>query len=204
MRIIDTRGKPCPAPLIDAKKALKETGEGESFIILSDNKTSFANLSRFLNDNNAKFTSEESGGIWTLTVTRSGEKAGLTKAEDYCNGEIPHFTKGNFVMAFSSDKMGEGDDDLGQLLVLNFIKAIKDLDVMPSKMVFYNRGVLLGADDSAVIRFLREIENMGVEMFLCGTCIKHYSLEDKITIGSVSNMFEIAQIMASAGSVIKP
>lgn len=204
MRIVDTKGQPCPAPLIAAKKALNETPDGGSFIILTDNKTSFDNLRRFLSDNNAKFTSSESAGTWEMTVTKISGKAEMTKAEVYCSGEIPHFTKGNFVIAFSSDKMGDGDDDLGHLLIANFIKAIKDLDVMPSRMVFYNKGVFLGSVDSPVAPYLREIENMGVELFLCGTCIKHYSLDEKIKTGSVSNMFEIAQIMASAGSVIKP
>ena len=54
MRIVDTKGQLCPAPLIAAKKALKETTEGESFIVLTDNKTSFDNLSRFLKDNNSR------------------------------------------------------------------------------------------------------------------------------------------------------
>ena len=55
MRIVDTKGQLCPAPLIAAKKALKETAAGDSFILLTDNQTSFDNLSRFLKDNNADF-----------------------------------------------------------------------------------------------------------------------------------------------------
>ena len=33
MRIVDTKGKLCPEPLIAAKKALKETAIGESIIV---------------------------------------------------------------------------------------------------------------------------------------------------------------------------
>jgi len=55
---------------------------------------------------------------------------------------------GDFVIAFTSDKMGDGDEELGHLLMGNFIKAIKDLDVLPRKMVFYNKGVTLGAVES--------------------------------------------------------
>ena len=54
---------------------------------------------------------------------------------------IAHFEKGNFIIVVSSDKMGEGDDELGYLLMSNFIKAIKDLDRLPGKIVFYNKGV---------------------------------------------------------------
>ena len=100
--------------------------------------------------------------------------------------------------------MGDGNDELGHLLMGNFIKAIKDLDTLPAKMVFYNKGVTLGTEDSPVIDHLKEIEKMGVALLLCGTCIKFYSLEEKIKIGTVSNMFEIAQVMAKAGNIVKP
>ena len=159
---------------------------------------------RFLIDNKTKFKVDAVGGEWTLTITKGVVEETQTSAEDYCAPEIPHFSKGNFIIAFSSDKMGEGDDELGDLLMANFIKAVKDLDVLPGKMVFYNKGVTLGSIDSPVIENLKEMEKMGVGLLLCGTCVKHYSLEEKVKIGTISNMFEIAQAMASAGNVIKP
>lgn len=204
MKIVDVKGQLCPAPLIATKRALKETPAGESFTVLIDNKTSFSNVSRFLNDNNTRFKVNEKEGLWTLTVTRASGELTKPNEKEYCAPEVPHFQKGDYVIAVSSDMMGEGDTDLGTLLMINFIKAIHDLDILPSKIVFYNRGVLLGKNDSAVLELLIDLERMGVALFLCGTCIKHYSLEDKIHIGTVSNMFEIAQIMSSAGKVVKP
>jgi len=204
MKTVDTKGQLCPAPLIAIKRALKETQQGESFIVLTDNQTSFTNVSRFLKDNNTPFTSTEKNGIWTLTVTKSPGELSKPNVEEFCEVEVPHFQKGDYVIAISSDKMGEGDPELGALLMTNFVRAIHDLDILPSKMVFYNSGVFLGRDDSSVLELLNDLERMGVSLFLCGTCISHYSLEDKIHIGTVSNMFEIAQIMSSAGKVVKP
>jgi selenium metabolism protein YedF len=204
MKIVDTKGQLCPAPLIATKRALNETLAGESFKVLTDNKTSFDNLTRFLKDNNNGFSVEEKGGVWTLTVTKKDNEFMRSAAEDYCTPDIPHFSRGEFIIAFSSNRMGDGDDELGNLLMTNFVKAIRDLDILPKKMVFYNKGVLLGSSDSPVIDHLKEIEKMGVDLFLCATCVKHYSLEEKITVGSLSNMFEIAQLMASASNVIKP
>jgi len=204
MRIVDTKGQLCPAPLIATKRALKETSTGESIIVITDNQTAFSNVSRFLRDNNTPFTVSEKDGIWSLTITRATGELTSQNAEEYCKTDVPHFEKGDFVVTISSDKMGEGDPELGSLLMTNFIKAIHDLDILPSKIVFYNRGVFLGRNDSAVFELLNDLEKMGVVLFLCGTCIKHYSIEDKIHIGTVSNMFEIAQIMSSAGKVVKP
>lgn len=204
MHTIDTRGQQCPAPLIATKRALLETGKGDSFMVLTDSKTSMDNISRFLKDNKTEFSSKEENNTWIITVTKKVPDISRTKAEDYCTSEIPHFAQGDFVIAFTSDKMGEGEEELGRLLILNFIKAIKDLDILPLKMVFYNNGVKLGADDSPVVAHLREIEKMGVELLLCATCAKYYSLEEKIRIGTLSNMYDIARVMASAGNVVKP
>ena len=204
MRIIDTKGHLCPAPLIAAKKALKETAGGESFILLTDNQTSFDNLSRFLKDNKADFQVSESESIWTLTITKTTGEVALTNPEDYCAPSISHFEKGNYVVVISYDKMGEGDEELGHLLMANFIKALKDLDELPSKMVFYNNGVKLATKSSPVIEHLRDLEKMGVELMLCATCISHYSLESVVGAGTVSNMYTITEVMASAGNIIKP
>jgi selenium metabolism protein YedF len=204
MRIVDTKGQLCPAPLIAAKKALKETNTGESFMLLTDNQTSFDNLSRFLKDNSCNFQYSKSGDVWTLTITKTSGSFSEIKAEDYCTPEITHFEKGNYIVVITSDKMGEGDEALGQLLMSNFIKALKDLDRLPRKMVFYNKGVILVTNDSPHIDHLRDLEKMGVELLLCATCVSHYSLADSIGAGKLSNMYTIAEVMTSAGNIIKP
>lgn len=204
MRIVDTKGQLCPAPLIAAKKALKETVEGETFKVLTDNQTSFDNLCRFLKDNEAGFQVDESQGVWTLTVTRRTGDIVETKVEEYCVPAISHFEKGNYVVAITSDKMGDGDEELGHLLISNFIKALKDLDKLPQHMVFYNKGVTLAVKESPVIEQIKDLEKMGVEIHLCATCVNHYKLEQSIAVGTLSNMYSIAEIMSSAGNIIKP
>ncbi|MGD0754530.1 MAG: sulfurtransferase-like selenium metabolism protein YedF [Bacteroidales bacterium] len=204
MRIVDTKGQLCPAPLIAAKKALKETAEGESFIVLTDNQTSFDNLRRFLKDNKADFQISESGGVWTLIITKTTGDIVQTKAEEYSTSSISHFEKGNYVVAITSDKMGEGDEELGHILISNFIKALKDLDKLPQHMVFYNKGVTLAVKDSPVVEHIKDLEKMGVEIHLCATCVNHYKLEKDRIVGTLNNMYSIAEIMASAGNVVRP
>ena len=204
MKIIDTKGQLCPAPIIATKRALNEVSSGETFMVQTDNQTSFNNLSRFLKDNNTEFTAHENGGVWTLTVTKTPGGLINPDAEKYCTPEIAHFQKGNFIIALTSDKMGEGDEVLGKLLIINFIKAIKELDKLPQKMVFYNRGVMLAEEGSPVIDHLKDLEKMGVELLLCATCVDHYSLGTRISTGTLSNMYSIAQTMASAGNIIRP
>lgn len=204
MRTIDTRGQLCPAPLIAAKKALKEASEGEIFVVLTDNRTSYNNLMRFLKDNKTEVSSEEKEGVWTLRVMKQSGSVTLARPEDYCQPDVAHFEKGDFIIVISSDRMGEGDDVLGRLLIGNFIKAVKDLDKLPSKMVFYNMGVTLAVKGSDCVEHLRQLELMGVEILLCATCVNHFQLNDTIGAGVLSNMYTIAEAMVAASKIIKP
>lgn len=204
MRIVDTKGQLCPAPLIAVKRALRESAVGDSFMVLIDNKTSFDNVGRFLKDNKTGFQVSEKEGEWNLTVKKTSGELPNPKAEEYCEPSIPHFQKGDFIVVISSDKMGDGDDDLGHLLMGNFIRALKDLDKLPGKILFYNKGVTLVTNDSPLIEDLRDLGKMGVELHLCATCVNHYSLSDRVGAGILSNMYVIAEAMASAGNVIKP
>lgn len=204
MQIIDTTGLKCPAPLIATKRALNEVTAGESVQVITDSQTSFSNISRFLKDNNTFFTFKESENVWAITIVKGTGTQIEGKAEDYCLESIPHLSRGRYVIAFASDKMGEGDQELGQVLMVNYVKALKELDLLPDKIVFYNKGVMLGTLDSPVSNYLIELEKLGVDLLFCTTCIEYFSLEDKMAAGISSNMFEIARVMASASSVIKP
>lgn len=203
MRIVDTKGKLCPEPLIETKRALKETDEGETIVVLTDNKVSFNNLSRYLSDNNTSFKVSEEDGVWRLTVTRNSSEIILSDTEAYCLPEIAHLEKGDFVVVISSDKMGDGDDELGSLLMINFVKALKDLNKLPQKIVFYNGGVRLAVKSSPVSDHLMDLERMGVEIQLCATCVNHYSIEKEVVVGILSNMYVIAEIMSSF-KIVKP
>ena len=204
MKTVDARGQLCPAPLILTKRALNEAAKGDSFFLIIDNQIAFANVSRYLTDNKTAFSVVENSNIWTFTITKSDKTSTEHNIESYCSGDIPHLRKGNFVVSIASDKIGDGDSELGTLLMINFIKAIRDLDILPSKITFYNSGVFLGRKNSPVYKELKDLEKMGVDLYLCGTCINHYSLSDEVDTGIVSNMFEIAQILAAAEKVIKP
>ena len=204
MRTADTRGQLCPAPLIAAKRVLKEVGAGDFFIVLTDNLTSYNNLIRFLKDNKTEVVTEENDGVWKLTVKKLSEESPHVRAEDYCAPEIAHFEKGDFIIVISSDRMGEGDDELGKLLMGNFIKALMDLEKLPQHIVLYNMGVTLATKNSPYIEHFRQLEKMGVEIQLCATCVGHFKLGENIGTGIFSNMYTIAEIMASAGKIVKP
>jgi selenium metabolism protein YedF len=204
MKTVDTRGKSCPAPLIATRKALKESAAGEELEIITDNRTAFSNISRYLRENGIRFSFVYNNDQWTIIINEGNQNKDPRSSDEYCSIEIPHFEKGNFIVTFTSDTTGEGSEELGKLLTINFVKALKELDHLPSKILFYNGGVKLCTKDSPVFSDLKMIEEMGVQLLVCGTCIDFYSLNGQMGVGTVSNMFEIVGSMASSANIIKP
>ena len=204
MKVIDTRGQKCPIPIIETRKALKETPAGEAFSLLTDSRTSFNNVSRYLTDNGIEFTFTETAGTWTFTVTGSAGQSDLTAPENYCEPELPEAAKGDYAVAVTSDIMGSGDDILGRRLIKSFFLSLSCLDLMPRVMVFYNSGVKLAVNGSEVIDLLKEIESKGVEIILCSTCVDYYELAGVIGVGKTGDMFQILQKLSAAGNVIRP
>lgn len=204
MRTVDTRGKVCPVPLIETRRALKECAEGDIIEVITDNKTSYINVSRFLADNGLDFSSSESDGIWTVTVKYGRSGLTLKEAEAYCDTGISHFEKGDYVVLLTSDTIGEGDPALGHVLMKSFFRALHDMEKLPMKILCYNSAVKLAAKGSELEGDIRDLEKMGVEILLCSTCVEHYGLGNALSAGQLSNMFVIAGILTSASRIVRP
>lgn len=204
MRIIDTKGKNCPIPIIETRKALRESKADETFAVVTDNKTAFSNISRFLDDNKIKFSVSEDKGIWTFKITNGSVVSDTTRAENYCVATEPEIPAGDFAVVISSEIMGQGDDELGRKLMKSFFVALSCLDIMPSSIMFYNSGVKLTVKNSPVIEILHEIEAKGVEILICGTCVDHFKIGDKINAGRISDMYLITQQLSRTGNIVRP
>ena len=107
-------------------------------------------------------------------------------------------------MVLSSDKMGEGDEELGKVLIKGFIFAITQLDKLPKSVLLYNSGVKLSSEGSDSIEDLKALESQGVEILSCGTCLNYYDLSDKLAVGKVTNMYSIVEELAGATNIIRP
>ena len=106
------------------------------------------------------------------------------------------------VIVINSDRMGQGDEELGKRLVASFLRTLVASDRKPKMLVLYNSGVKLAAKDSPVLETLQSLENLRVEIICCGTCVNFYGLTDLIQAGRVTNMAEIVKVMTEAESVV--
>lgn len=201
MQTVDGKGLLCPQPLILTRKALKNCLPGETLKIEVDNKTAFLNILTYLKDQSLVPAGAESDGLFHITVVNQPLEA---KEDDDSCSIHPGTCNSAYVVAVSSDKMGEGDPQLGGILIKGFLNSLNEQPVWPTHLVFYNSGVLLTTEDSGVINSLKMLEEGGCEILVCGTCIDFYGIKSQRAVGKISNMFTITETMAKTGHIIKP
>jgi selenium metabolism protein YedF len=208
-KTIDTRGMVCPKPLILTKAALSTLGINDEMTVLVDNETSKQNVERFLRDNGVSCSANLDAGVYTLRVRKQAD-APPTDARTYCAPQSSNVQKAAAgrnraaVILFKSDKMGAGPDDLGGILIKAFINTIKELSPLPSALVFYTNGIHLVVEGSSVIEPLNDLQNKGVLILVCGTCLDYFKKKEQVKVGTVSDMFTILETLAGAHHVVDP
>lgn len=192
---IDARGMDCPKPVIMTKKELDKLKEGNLTTIV-DNDTARENVSKLANSLGYSFEVDERDGDFYISINNKGVKS-EDKVEKNETGQLENMTIG-----IASDKMGSGDDTLGNILMKSFIYTVSETEPYPSTIVFYNSGVRLTTEGSEVLDDLQRLEKEGVEIISCGTCLDFLELKDKLQIGSVSNMYTIYEKLKERDSNI--
>lgn len=110
----------------------------------------------------------------------------------------------NFLY-LSSDKMGEGDPELGRKLLLIFLEKLAASDVQIDVVGCVNSGIYITTTpDGPALASLKKLEARGARIVTCGTCLDHHSRRDLLQIGEVGGMEGTVQIMATADRVIRP
>jgi len=107
------------------------------------------------------------------------------------------------VLLVASDISGRGENiSLGSLLIQKFLHTIPGLTAKPDTIIFINNGVKLVAESSALLGELQLLEEQGIEMLACGTCLQRFELIDNMKAGRVSDMYTIADIIFNAEKVV--
>lgn len=255
---LDERGKQCPLPVIDTKKALERCSAGEIVEVTVDNEIAVQNLRKMADHKGLKSSFEKTGDReFQVRITAGNAEPGRSVggqgaeggqagvggqgAEDgqaaeggqaavggqagvggMAAGNVlaaegneaagaaqdtacqPDCRRKGMVVVLSSNRMGQGDEILGKLLMKGFVYALTEQDSLPETILLYNSGAYLSCEGSDNVEDLRNLEAQGVEILTCGTCLNHYGLGDKLKVGSVTNMYEIAERMTGARLLVRP
>lgn len=189
---LNCMGMACPLPVVEAKKAIDEMEDGLLEIEV-DNETCVQNLRRLA----AKYD-------FTVASESISDKEFLVKMEVKKDHALKGKQEDSCTVVFSSDKMGEGDEELGKNLMKSFVFALSNVDPLPTAMVFYNRGAFLTSEDSLVLADLKNLEKAGVKIMTCGLCADYYKIKEKLGVGVISNMYEIVETQMESQKIIKP
>lgn len=186
---VDARGLECPKPVILTKKELDKDGD-ETIVAVVDNEVAKENISKLADSMGFKFEVNQTENNEYYIYIQKGN--GSSKGLKIVNNEFKDMTIG-----FSSDKMGKGDEKLGEILMKSFIFTVSETMPYPKTLVFYNGGVRLTCEDSPVLDDISKLEEAGVEIISCGTCLDYLNLKEKLKVGSISNMYTIYEKLSN-------
>ena len=223
MITVNAMGDICPIPVVKTKKAMDALTGPEQIEVLVDNETAVRNVMKLAKSSGARAEQEQLAQREYRVLITVGENAGKHSAPAASDGKTAADGKAaskgtaagsqgapgcasciGTVAAIGSDRMGEGSDELGHILMKSFLFAVTQLDTLPDKMLFYNGGAKLTVEGSECLADLKALEELGVEIMTCGTCLDFYGLKDKLAVGSVTNMYSIVETLQGAMSVIRP
>lgn len=188
MKTVDARRLACPQPVILTKKTLDE-GISELLTIV-DNETALANVKKLAQSQGCEFSVEEKPGEYHIHIKKTGSMP-----------ESVSMDQQNTLFLVSNNLFGKGDEQLGQVLMKSFMYTLTQLEGKVKSLIFINSGVFLTTEGSEVIDHLISLQNNGVEILSCGTCLDFYGLKEKLLVGTVSNMYTIVDLLMTAKTI---
>jgi len=207
METIDCRGLQCPKPVLETRKYLLDN-PGVGAIVLVGDEIAEANVTRLATKEGYEVNSESVNDHIRLTLTLQGglecQVPHASAAQEPQQQRRPNSTDAEQVVYISSNCMGKGSDELGEVLMRNFIFTLGEVVPLPQKILFVNSGVKLTCNGSQVLEALQKLEQQGVQIFSCGLCLEFFDLKEQLAVGAVSNMFETIEAMNEADKIIQP
>lgn len=101
-----------------------------------------------------------------------------------------------------SDRIGRGDDELGRLLMRNFLYSVARAPEPPAAIMFMNEGVRLVCEGSESLDDLRLCVENGVVVRACGTCLDYLKLSDAVAVGEVGTMPQSVEALLGADDIV--
>jgi len=202
MKIIDVMGKPCPIPVIEAKKALSER-KIDRVQLKVDNFVAVQNLEKMANGSGHDFSySKVTGDEFDVTISKDKESGSDDESDQVGSITVPPGAAlGGLVVAIGRNTMGEGAEELGKVLIKGFIYALSELPNPPEFLIFFNSGAYLTSENANTIADLKFLEANGTKILTCGSCINYYGLKTP-AVGEITDMYGIAETLTSAASVV--
>ncbi len=193
---VDCRGLACPAPVLNTKKVL-DIKRPSGIVVLVDNEAAKENVCRFLESQGFEVSIHVEGNDFYVSGMKTG---GTDSKSPIIEKQVEE--KQKIMVMVATDRIGYGDDVLGKKLMLSFLKTLQEMGDELWRLVFVNNGVKLTIGASEALSDLKELEDQGIHILVCGTCLNHFDILDKKEVGETTNMLDIVTAMQLADKVI--
>lgn len=108
----------------------------------------------------------------------------------------------SYIVVVNRDGMGQAEVELQHKLLNTYLTMLLDNEQLPSAICFYADGVKLVVEESPVLEPLKRLNEMGVYLIICSTCLNYFNLRDKVQFGIVGGMHDILEAQMRADKVI--
>ena len=190
---IDCRNLACPEPVIRTKNALDGLKVGEKLEILVNSIAPKENISRFLKNQNVEFSVLQNGAETKITAVKGESKLELTNFDEFVCEITPKTKK--TVVYLNEEYAGSGDVGVG--LLAKFLGALLQVE-KPEYVICVNNAVKMTTNRAhPSFKPLKDLEAAGVKILSCGSCLEAYKLVGDLSVGEISNAYEIMQILTS-------
>lgn len=199
--LLDCRGMACPQPVITTREALEK--KPSSVTVLVDNAPASENVRRLLEKSgyaSGLAVEQREDSLWAVRGAASCAVCAEAEAVIEAAGERTSRT----LVFLSTDTLGHGSDELGAKLMANFLATLPELGANLWRIVMVNGGVRLASQPGRSLDALKKLEQNGVSLLVCGTCLEHYGLLDAKQVGETTNMLDIVTSLDLADKVIRP
>lgn len=200
---VDARGLACPQPVVLTLKALAAANEVTTIV---DNPAAVENVTRLARSKGFSVrVTEKDDGVY-LALAKEGAPVASADAkviEHVVVCSTAGAAAGPRVLFVPSDCLGRGPAELGERLMGAFFHTLLDVEARPDTIIFMNSGVKLVVEGARALDDLRALATQGVEILACGACLGYFELSDKLAVGRVSNMFDLATALLEAGKLVE-
>jgi selenium metabolism protein YedF len=183
---VDARGLNCPEPVILTKRVM-DKGETDRLVTIVDQTVALENVTKLARSQGYDVTVEDKEGDYYITMIRSEEIT--TEAADL---------QDNVTILITNRYFGQGEEELGQVLMRGFLYTLGEMNGRVKSIIFMNSGVFLTTEGSEVLEILQGLNQEGVQILSCGTCLDFYGIKDKLAVGEITNMYTAVEMLSSA------
>lgn len=202
---VNAIGDACPIPVVKTKNAIRELGGSGVVEVSVDNEIAVQNLLKMAKQKEYEAAFEKKSNTeYIVTINVNGGEVSDAKPVTKTTVKSDEIKLKETIVVIDSDKMGDGDEEFSKTLLKGFIYALSSQDIPPAKILFYNTGVRLTTEGSASIEDLKVLEKAGAKIYSCGACLNNYGLTEKLSVGEVTNMYDIVSYLMEADLVIRP